>query len=374
MGGEHLKVLHIISGNDDGGGGNHVLNLCTFGSCTMESVLGCIGGGPLYEKSKNSSVNTVIFSMKDILKELPQYIRGNKIDIVDFHGAKPFLIHRMIRNKLSVPAVATVHSDYRYDFLNSRVKYYIFTPLSSIGLRSFKYYVCVSEYIREILASNGFKGRKYVVNNGIDFDNIYISKSRDVIRKSLNIGESDFVYVCVARMHPVKNHKALLKAFGKLRNEISHIKLVLVGDGELKSELVELAEKLNVTDDVLFTGFRNNPVDYAAASDISILVSLNEGGAPPLSVLESAAVKKTIIASRVGDLQYILNDENGFLIETNNVEAIYERMKEACLSKNEVEARGERLYELVKHEFTMKGFCDKYFKSYSEILKDNREA
>lgn len=349
-----------------------MLNLCMSGSYTMESVIGCIGSGPLYEKAKDSSVSTVAFSMKNILKNLPKYIKGKNIDIVDFHGAKPFLIYSLIKNRISIPAVATVHSDYRYDFLNNKLKYYLFTPLSTMGLRSFKHYICVSKYIENIINSNGFNGKKYVVNNGIDVDNICVTKSRDEIRKNLNIKESDFVYACVARLHPIKNHKMLLEAFAKIKSELKGVKLILVGDGEAEVELKELALKLKVHDDVLFAGYKSNSIDYVNAADISVLVSLNEGGAPPLSILESAAVKKTVIASSVGDLQYILNSENGFLIETNSVEVIYKKMKDAYLNKVCLDNMGEKLYELIKNEFTMKNFCDKYYRSYMDILKENK--
>ncbi len=47
-----IKVLQIITGNDIGGGGKHVLSLCYYSKDLFHTVLGCIGEGPLYDKAK----------------------------------------------------------------------------------------------------------------------------------------------------------------------------------------------------------------------------------------------------------------------------------------------------------------------------------
>lgn len=367
MGGDGMKVLHIISGNDNGGGGSHVMNVCLNGTM-MEGIIGCIGGGFLYEKCRKSEIKTEVFSMKKALRDIPKYVSENNIDIVDFHGAKPFLIYKFLKRKLKVPCIATVHSDYRYDFLNSKFKYYFFTPLSRLGLKSFKHYICVSRYIKELLNGDGFDGEKYIVNNGIDLQGIHIIKNRDEIRKDLGFSEKDFVYVCVARLHPIKNHKLLLEAFGKLISEFKCVRLLIVGGGVLEEALKKQAETLGIIENVIFTGHRDNPIDYMNAGDVSILVSSNEGGAPPLVLLESAAVHKPVISSHAGDMEYILDDSTGFLVHGNSVEDIKDKMKAAYEKKNDLSNMGERYYQLVKNNYTMENFCNSYYEIYKKIL------
>lgn len=68
-------------------------------------------------------------------------------------------MHYFLKNKINIPAVATVHSDFRKDFLNSKIKYKIFTPLSKAGLKSFGNYICVSDYIKDILDEENFRGK-----------------------------------------------------------------------------------------------------------------------------------------------------------------------------------------------------------------------
>jgi glycosyltransferase involved in cell wall biosynthesis len=361
-----IKVLHIISGNDNGGGANHILNICSNSQGMFQNVIGCVDEGYFYERLKNNDIETVLFNKKDIWK-ISKFVHENSIDIIDFHGPKPFLIHSLLKY-IDVPCAATIHSDYRYDFLNSKLKKLIFTPLSIHGLKSFRYYICVSEYIRDVLEENGFNGYKTVVYNGIDVNTIKVSIERKALRDQLNISEDDFVFTCVARMHPIKNHSSLLRAFAKLKSEHENVKLLLVGDGPLEEELKELAQKLNISKDIIFTGYKSNPADYMNAGDITILTSFSEGGAPPVVILESAAVKKCVICSRVGDMDKFLDPGIEYLVDANSIEDIYLKMKEAYENKETLPNLGEKLYCMCKKKFSVKSFCTRYYDFYCKML------
>jgi glycosyltransferase involved in cell wall biosynthesis len=332
----------------------------------FQNVIGCVDEGYFYERLKDKDIETVLFSKKDIWK-ISRFAHENSIDIIDFHGPKPFLIHSLLKD-IDVPCAATIHSDYRYDFLNSKIKKLIFTPLSRHGLKSFRYFICVSEYIKDVLEDNGFNGYKAVVYNGIDVNTIKVSIERKALRDELNISEDDFVFTCVARMHPIKNHNSLLRAFAKLKSEHKSIKLLLLGDGPLEEELKGLAQKLNISKDVIFTGYKSNPADYMNAGDISILTSFSEGGAPPVVILESAAVKKSVICSRVGDMDKFLDSSMGYLVDANSIEDIYLKMKEAYENKESLPKFQENIYNMVKKNFTAKEFCRRYYDFYCTML------
>ncbi|WP_411956019.1 glycosyltransferase [Clostridium sp. FP1] len=366
----HIKVLHIISGNDNGGGGNHVLNICNKCNENFENIIGCVGEGPLYSKAKTIGVSFKLFTNKLNNMELVHYINHNSINIVNFHGAKPFLMHLILKRKLNVPTVAVIHSDFRYDFLNNKVKYFIFTPLSIRGLKSFNNYICVSNNLKKLLEEKKFAGSKAVVNNGIDIKKITVVTSAQDMRNDLKLNQKDFVYVMVARLHPIKNHREVLLAFSKLMLEFQDVKLLLVGDGELRLELEKLIVELELESKVIMTGNVINPIDYINCSNVSVLASLSEGGAPPLTVLESGIVGKTLIYTEVGDLESILDENSGYKIENQSNENIYEAMKIAYLDVNNLNAKGENLYSIVVKEFTIEKFWENYFRIYKSILKN----
>ena len=314
-------------------------------------------------------VSYKLFSKKLNNMELVDFIRSNSISIVNFHGAKPFLMHLILKSKFKVPTVAVVHSDFRYDFLNNKIKYFIFTPLSIMGLKSFNNYICVSNNLKNLLEEKKFQGSKAVVNNGIDIKKVSIVSSVGDIRSNLKLKEQDFVYVMVARFHPIKNHREVILAFKKLTPEFHDVKLLLLDDGELRLELEKLIVELKLEDKVIMTGNVPNPIDYINASNVSVLASLSEGGAPPLAVLESGSVKKPLIYTKVGDLESILDENSGYKVKQQNNKDIYKAMKEAYLDKNNLNVKGENLYNIVVNNFTIEKFWGNYFKIYESILK-----
>ncbi|MBU5300317.1 glycosyltransferase family 4 protein [Clostridium sporogenes] len=364
-----IKVLQIITGNDIGGGGKHVLNLCHYSKALFHTVLGCIGEGPLHEKAKELGIETTLFSSKCFMNgEIEEYIKNNNIDIANFHGAKAFFTHYFINKKLSIPTVATVHSNYKEDFLNNKLKYYLFTPLSVKGIKSFNNHICVSNYIKDILNKDNIKSKKFIVNNGIDLNYYKGKKANNNLREELNIEEEDFVYIMIARMHPIKNHSLLIEAFYKLEKEYKDIKLLLLGDGVEEVNLKEKVDKLNLNNNVMFLGFKENIEDYIEISDVSILTSLNEGGAPPLVILESGIKKIPAIASNVGDIPYTINNNNGFLIDPTSTDDIYDKMKEAYNNKNKLYILGENLYNTVINKYSMDNFCKSYYECYKNLI------
>jgi glycosyltransferase involved in cell wall biosynthesis len=361
--------LHIISGNDNGGGGKHVLNICNKLNINFENIIGCVGEGPLYLNARDMGVDLKLFSKKLKNMELVNFINENSINIVNFHGAKPFLMHLFLKNKFKVPTVAVVHSDFRYDFLNNNLKRILFTPMSIMGLKSFNNYICVSNNLKSLLDTQKIRGNKSVVNNGIDIKTLNIDIKAEDIRNNLKVKDGDFIYVMVARLHPIKNHREVILAFRKLTLEFNDVKLLLVGDGDIRTELEKLIVDLKLENSVIMTGNVVNPIDYINASNISILASLSEGGSPPLAVLESGVVKKTLIYTQVGDLESILDEQSGYKVIHKDNENIYKAMKKAYLNKIDLNKKGENLYKIVVNNFSIENFWESYFKIYNGILK-----
>jgi glycosyltransferase involved in cell wall biosynthesis len=364
-----IKVLQVISGNDTGGGGSHVLNLSLYSNPMFHSIIGTLGGGGLYEKSKRLNVDTIKFK-KSLTYDryMLKYIDRNKIDIVNFHGAKAFFAHYFLKDKIKIPTVATVHSDFRDDFLNNSVKYKLFTPLSKKGLKSFHRYICVSDYIKDILDEENFRGRKFRVNNGIDINGFTVRENREDIRKKYNIPKEDFLYVNVARMHPVKNQMSLIQAFGIIRDKVKNVKLIIVGDGSEELKLRNLIVDLKLQEDVILTGYSENALDFINAGDVGILTSFSEGGAPPLVLFESAAVKKPFIAPDVGDMDKILDENSIFLVDPNSIESISSKMKLAYDRREYLPKMGENLYNICVKKFSIDNFCRQYNDIYNEII------
>lgn len=130
----------------------------------------------------------------------------------------------------------------------------------------------------EIAAKYLFGKRETIIlPNAVDAEKFYFNSNyRDNIRKELKIDNS-FVVGHVGRMDKVKNHEYLLAVFKELLMIDSNCILMLVGDGDNKEKLKEKADKLNIKDNVLFLGNRDDTNKLYQAMDILIFPSKFEG-------------------------------------------------------------------------------------------------
>lgn len=116
-----------------------------------------------------------------------------------------------------------------------------------------------------------------VLNNGIDAKKFKFNANiRSKYRRELGI-DGYFAICNVARMEPIKNQEFLLDILKCLLEDNNKTVLILVGDGKLKEELLDKANKLNLQRNVLFLGERNDVSGILQASDAFILPSKNEG-------------------------------------------------------------------------------------------------
>ena len=115
------------------------------------------------------------------------------------------------------------------------------------------------------------------VKNAIDFEKFrFNEEKRAQIRTELNI-QNEFVIGHIGRFSEQKNHILLLDIFHEFLKLKPSAKLLLVGDGHLKTQIEEKIKELNIADNVLLLGLRSDTNDVISAFDIFLLPSLFEG-------------------------------------------------------------------------------------------------
>lgn len=126
----------------------------------------------------------------------------------------------------------------------------------------------------------------------------------------------------------------LLKAIAYIKaiGELKHYRFLIIGDGELKEVLMQNVKEMNITDFVVFTGWRKDMASIYPALDAVVLTSKNEG--TPVALIEAMAAKKPVIATSVGGVPDLLGRvmemnasgfnvaKNGILIPNNNHKAL----------------------------------------------------
>lgn len=132
----------------------------------------------------------------------------------------------------------------------------------------------------------------------------------------------DFKFiVAMGRLSYDKNFELLIQAYhdSEIRKQY---KLVIVGDGKLRDKLLKMVEDLGLKDHVFFPGFIRNP--YPLVKEAEFLVNSSRNESFCNVILEGLTLSVPVVATDCdyGPADMIRNEENGFLIETNNVRAL----------------------------------------------------
>ncbi|KAA5825601.1 glycosyltransferase family 4 protein [Algibacter amylolyticus] len=168
-------------------------------------------------------------------------------------------------------------------------------------------------------------------SNGIDVEqfnpNIFDINKKKNLKASLNINETDFVFLFVGRLVADKGIKELLEAFNSISKTYKNVKLLLVGDFE--TELDPLDERtLEIKDtnpQIISTGWATDVRPYFAIADVLAFPSYREGF--PNVVMQAGAMELPAIVTNInGCNEIIIEGENGCIIPVRDAEALYDAM------------------------------------------------
>lgn len=144
------------------------------------------------------------------------------------------------------------------------------------------------------------------------------------LRSELGIARDEVVFTFVGRIVPIKRVDLLIRAFARASRESAGLRLVLVGDGDIRPGLEQLADGLGIRDRVTFLGYRRDLVRIAAASDVAVISSDNEG--TPVSLIEAAAAGVPAVATDVGGVRTIVDETTGRLVPRGDEGALAEAL------------------------------------------------
>lgn len=218
---------------------------------------------------------------------LIKIIKRNEIDIVHVHGSSSLMFIELLAAWIAGVKVRIAHS--HNTSCSHMTMHRVFKPIFNV--------LCNRRIACGELAGKWlFENRLFkVLNNGIDAVKFAYSEAiRTEVRNSLGLNKNK-VLGHVGSFNRQKNHSYMLDVFAELLKTDDSWRLVLIGDGELRGEVEQKAEKLNIRDKVLFLGRCLEAQRYIQAFDCMILPSIYEG--LPLVALEWQAAGLPLIVS-----------------------------------------------------------------------------
>jgi glycosyltransferase involved in cell wall biosynthesis len=195
------------------------------------------------------------------------------------------------------------------------------------------------------------------------------STSRQVWRREHGFQEGDVLFVCAARLAKQKNHAMLLEAFSRGPATIRSTHLLLAGDGECRLPLEAQVRERALQGRVHFLGLRADVSEVLRAADVFVLASHTEGH--PLSLMEAMAAGLPVVATAVGGVPEIVEDQKeGLLVKPHDCHGLATAM--VCLGQD----HGKRLEmgraagRRAEEEFSASRMAQGYAQLYEHILAD----
>ena len=247
-----------------------------------------------------------------------------------------------------------------------------FRKMSKLAYQESSLVTSLFEQARQLQIELGCPPEKTAVTpNGIRVENLQnIAGKQPEDEVKINIG-------AVLRVTPIKDVKTMIQAFAFAKAKEPRLTLWIMGpwdeDEEYAKECFELSETLGLSEDIEFTG-RINIKDYLGRMDMTILTSVSEG--QPLTILESYAAHKPVIATDVGNCHGLIYGESddfgpaGMITHIMNVEEIAKAMVEMAQKKEMRLAMGENGYRRVMAKYRVEYMQKTYWEIYRDFANN----
>ena len=296
------------------------------------------------------------------LRQCSRFIKENNIEIVHTHdfytNVFGVLAARMAKVKLKIAS--------KRETGGMRNK-----PQKIVERRIFGFadaIVVNSKAVENYLIAEGIPAKEItVVHNGLDLERL-TPKETDRRKICEEIGlptgkNIKFITLVANLRHAVKNQPMFLRAAKTVVENFPDAQFILAGEGELKNDLESLARELKIADKTHFIGRCARISELLSVSFAGVLTSFAEGFSN--SILEYMAARLPVVATDVGGAnEAIIENETGFIVQSNDDEAMANRLME--LLQNEAKARsfGKKGRETVEKFFSCEAQLEKTLSIY----------
>ncbi len=252
-------------------------------------------------------------------------IREVQPDIVHTHTTTAGFLGRIAARLSGVPVVVHTLHTHPFQGYYNRLRTNLFIVMERIGAYFSDSIITLSESLRRELVEEYHitsKNRITVLPLGFDLSSFAnVQRKQGTFRDAWAIPADAPLVGIIGRLLPVKNHPLFLRAAAQVRARLPNAQFVIVGDGERKDALRELAAELGLGDAVTFTGWQQNVEQIYSDLDVLVTSSLNEG--TPVPIIEALAAGCPVVATRVGGIPDLLDGGRlGALVESDEEDAL----------------------------------------------------
>ena len=314
-------------------------------------------------KKRGIKVTVIPTSCKSTYKKIEfikKYISNSNFDLIHANAFPMFYYAAIIKKILKSKCPPVVMTEHNTD--NRRRHIIVLKLVEKWIYKSFSRIISISEStqisLKKWLSEDG--DRFCVINNGIPTKDFEDAKPlcRNKISKMLN--NDDYIICMVGTFTKKKNHKIMIPVMKMLGDDY---KLICLGEGQLKKEIKDLADKNGLNKRIIFLGFHKNVAEIIKSSDVVVIPSIWEGFG--LIAVEAMACGVPVIASSVPGLKDVV-DNAGILVNPTDS---FEIANSISLLRN-----SDKTEEMIlkgknrARDFDISKMIDKYLNVYNSVV------
>lgn len=260
-------------------------------------------------------------------KELKKIINENNYEIIHCHTPVGGVLTRLAARKARKKGTRVIYTAHGFHFYKGAplLNWLIYYPIEKICSRWTDTLITINTEDYEFAKKKFNIGKISLINGvGVDekkFEFNMTKKEKEDLVKRIGLKNNDIVLIYPAELSNRKNQMMLLKVISKLKNDgYNQIKLLLPGKDSLKGKCQNMAKKLNIINNVIFLGFRDDIPKLMKISDIAVSTSNQEG--LPVNLIEAMMSGLPIVATNCRGNRDLINN----CVQCNDVEEMKERI------------------------------------------------
>lgn len=363
-----MKILYVTTHLDNGGAEKLVSDMAIYSKnkgleVTVLMILN--RKGVPYKNLMNNKIKIINLNVNSLLNvKIPFIIHqiSKKFDVVHSHTYYAQLYSSFFINKKKL--ITTEHSTN-----NNRRNKKIFRVIDALMYCKYSEVISITDSVQNNLKDwilFNYKSKFSVINNGIKVED-YINDT-NIEKKDIGFSKNDTLLISVGRLEPVKNQLLLIDAFSEIQDD--NVKLILIGNGSLKSDISERIKESCLDNRIILLENRSDVNIFLKASDVFVLPSLWEGFG--LSALEAAISENILVLSNIEGLKDMINevtDQAIFFNPKNKTELVDSMYKAISMTKTEIDKKIKIDY--IKQFLSTDSMMIKYLEIYKKKIRED---
>ena len=376
-----IKLLHVITHLPIGGAQDNTLyTVELLNKDKYDISLSCNLNGELVSRAKKvkhlklydvPNLRREVSIINDIRAFLYLYklIKKENFTIIHTHSSKAGFLGRIAAMLNKTPIVIhTIHGFAFHDYMNS-FKKNIFIYLEKLSAKWTHGLVTVSNLNKKKVVDLGIAPIEKLKNiySGIDLT-LFINEKNDQFRKELNLDSNHLLLGSVGRLSNQKDPITMIEAFCIVIKRFPNAHLTLVGDGELRDEILIKIDQLQLNGRVHLTGNKNDPWKIYHSLDLFIMSSIYEGLGR--SITEALSCGVPVVCTSVEGVPEIVRDnKTGILVPPKDPGALATGIIKSLNDMDNARKMAEEGRKFVNENFDVNKMVDDIDSLYDTFYK-----